>query len=107
MSTTECIALIRCAPGSAESDRLNAWLEHNQGRPGLLFFQADGVEHAASAMTLSGVDSGHFRMAVCEGSWKRRFDHKPPTAFAVGSLVDLLARLDGDGVELECFSAGR
>ena len=105
MSSTESIALIRCAPETAESQRLQAWLDNATRVRGLLFFQADGVEHALSADWFSGLDIDALDLLVCEGSWRRRFEQAPPVPFRLGSLVEFFARLDQAKTKSECFSA--
>ena len=103
MSSNEFIALIRCAPETDEATRLRRWLKR-QDSAGSLFFQASGVEHAALTAPFGQLDTGQFSLRVCEGSWRRRFEHDPPEPFSIGSLIELFSKID-DGLRLECFGA--
>lgn len=85
--------LIRAAPGSV-GGRLGQqyaeqWREHGNGL--LVFFHGEGVEHAARGelcaqwRRLAGWHG--VALAVCTGSWSRRYREPPPEPFVLSSLT--------------------
>lgn len=88
------IVLVRARPGTTASrravDRAEGWLDAGARRL-LAFFHGAGVAHADS-----DAPSAHWRrladwhgidLAVCSGSWARRYDAGPGEPFSTSSLV--------------------
>ena len=103
MPSSDWLILVRCAPDDPESTRFQHWLQARQDRGGVLFFQAEGVEHAKSEQTRQLLLNQSFRMLVCQGSWQRRYEEPPPEPFVEGSLVEFFSALESPGRQLECF----
>lgn len=105
------ILLIRARPGSDASRLAQARAEDWRGSDGslLVFFHGPGVEHAAD-----GPPSAEWRrlagwhgvvLAVCSGSWARRYDDDPPAPFVLSSLVGFWNHAV-DAREVACFGVG-
>ena len=104
--TSEWLVLIRCAPTGAEAVRFQRWIQAHRNEGGLLFFQAEGVEHANAEYATEHLMNTHFRRVVCQGSWQRRFEQSPPEPFVEGSLIEFFSALEQPGLQLECFGVG-
>lgn len=105
------ILLIRAAPGGDSSRRgedcAQQWAEAGDGRV-LVFFHGEGVAHAA------GEPSAAWRrlavwhgvgLAVCSGSWSRRFEEPPSEPFELSSLARFWDQAL-DARDVRCFGAG-
>lgn len=102
------ILLIRARPGSEAArlarEKAEAWEDDGQV---FVFFHGDGVEHAdgdpsTAWRRLAGWHG--VRLAVCSGSWSRRYEQPPSEPFALSSLVEFW-NLAIDAHEVACFGA--
>lgn len=101
------ILLIRSRPDSDNGrlgrSRAEQWRE-SDGRM-LVFFHGDGVLHADGEPStawrrLAGWHG--VRLAVCSGSWSRRFSEPPSDPFVLSSLVEFWNGAI-DAREVACF----
>jgi len=105
------ILLIRAAPGADSSRRGEAcarqWAEEKAGAV-WVFFHGEGVAHAAGEPSAAWRRLAGWHgvgLAVCSGSWSRRYDAAPSEPFERSSLARFWDRaLSAD--EVCCFGAG-
>lgn len=105
------ILLIRARPGSDRSRLGQDYAARliDQGGRLLVFFHAEGVEHAAegepSAEWRSLADWHGVVLAICSGSWSRRHREQPAPPFVISSLTGFWNHAV-DAREVICFGAG-
>jgi hypothetical protein len=104
------ILLIRAAPGGESSRRgeacARAWAEAGTGGV-LVFFHGEGVAHAAGEPSAAWRRLAGWHgvaLAVCSGSWSRRYDEAPSEPFELSSLARFWDQALS-ATDVRCFGA--
>jgi len=106
--------LLRARPGTgasrAAAERVAAWTDRAPPGRVLVFFHGEGVRHAAERVAAAdwrrlagwhGVD-----LAVCDGSWRRRFEVDHPAEPFERSTLVAFWRHALEAAEVCCHGAG-